>query len=290
MIHTIENDRIKVQVSGLGAELQSIRTPDGTEYLWQGDPAYWSGRAYNLFPFVGRMTEGKYTFDHKTYEIPIHGFAKASEFHVKEQRADSIVLELKESGETLQQYPFAFSYQVIYRVEENRLLVTFRVENKDEKELYFGVGGHPGFMVPLEEGLAFEDYCVEFAPECSPERIGISTHGLVAEKRNVPYPLEGGNRIPLSHSLFDYDAIVLKNMARTVTIRSDKGKRAVRVSFPQMDYVGIWQMRNGPYLCIEPWQSLPAREGIVEDIAVKPDLIHLPAGEIYINQWEIEAI
>ena len=28
--------------------------------------------------------------------------------------------------------------------------------------MYFGVGGHPGFAVPLEKGLAFEDYCLQF--------------------------------------------------------------------------------------------------------------------------------
>ena len=29
--------------------------------------------------------------------------------------------------------------------------------------MYFGLGGHPGFNVPLEAGLSFEDYCLEFS-------------------------------------------------------------------------------------------------------------------------------
>lgn len=46
-----------------GAQLLSIRASDGTECLWQGDPAYWSDRAPNLFPYVARLTEGKYYLD-----------------------------------------------------------------------------------------------------------------------------------------------------------------------------------------------------------------------------------
>ena len=29
----------------LGAQLSSIQAPDGTEYLWQGDPDIWARRA-----------------------------------------------------------------------------------------------------------------------------------------------------------------------------------------------------------------------------------------------------
>ena len=54
MVYTIENDKIQVQISDLGAELQSIvLKKDGTEYLMQGDKTYWGGRAYNLFPICG---------------------------------------------------------------------------------------------------------------------------------------------------------------------------------------------------------------------------------------------
>lgn len=63
MNYTIFNDFLEVTVSDVGAELMSVKSKkDGTEYLWQGDPAFWAGRAYNLFPICGRLTEGRYTF------------------------------------------------------------------------------------------------------------------------------------------------------------------------------------------------------------------------------------
>ena len=67
MIHTISNDRLTVQINEKGAELWSIRSADGTEYLWQGDPRYWSDRALNLFPQIGLCTDDRYTVDGKTY-------------------------------------------------------------------------------------------------------------------------------------------------------------------------------------------------------------------------------
>lgn len=42
MLQAIQNEFLSVAVSEQGAELQSILGADGIEYLWQGNPAYWS--------------------------------------------------------------------------------------------------------------------------------------------------------------------------------------------------------------------------------------------------------
>ena len=57
MIYTIQNEFLTVRVEDLGAQLSSIQTPDGTEYLWQGDPDIWARRAPILFPFIARLRE-----------------------------------------------------------------------------------------------------------------------------------------------------------------------------------------------------------------------------------------
>lgn len=291
MLFTIENETLKVQIADRGAELMSIQTKDGTEYLWQGDPKYWGDRALNLFPYVARMTNGSYTLDGKTYQMPIHGFANSSVLTAEEQSADRIVFKLTESDETLKCYPYAFVYRVIYALKGNKLNVTFSVENPNEKMMYFGLGGHPGFNVPLEKGLTFEDYYLQFEEDASPERVGISPTCFV-DGNDVPYKLAEGRRILMAHNMFDNDAIVLKNMAKVVTLGSDKGSRKVRVSYPDMNYIGFWHMpfTDAPYVCIEPWYSLPSRQDIVEDLAIQPGLVHLPAGETYGNEWEIEII
>ena len=121
-----------------------------------------------------------------------------------------------------------------------------------------------------------------------PERVG-HTPACFLSGQNQEFPLENGTRISLSHRLFDDDAIVLRNMADKVALKSDKGTRQVKVSYPDMPYLGIWHApkKEAPYVCIEPWTSLPSRQDVVEEFKYKSDLIRLAAGEQYVNAWSI---
>lgn len=291
MIYTIENEKLKVQISDRGAELWSIQTKDGTEYLWQGNKKYWGDRALNLFPYIARLTQKKYTLNGQTYEMTIHGFVNYSVLEAEEVQTDRIVFRLTQSEETKKMYPFDFVYRVAYALAGDRLQVKFSVENPNGRTMYFGIGGHPGFNVPLEKDLRFEDYYLQFDGSENPVRVGFSpTCFLNGEDRE--YSLSEGNSIRLSHGLFDADAIVLTKMAKAVTLKSDKSERAVRVEYPQMDYVGFWHMphTDAPYICIEPWSSLPSRQDVVEDLAAQPGLIHLEAGKTYENNWTIQIL
>ncbi|HFU4208964.1 TPA: aldose 1-epimerase family protein, partial [Streptococcus suis] len=49
----LKNENLTVQFSELGGQIISIKDKDGIEYLWQGDPTYWSGQAPVLFPICG---------------------------------------------------------------------------------------------------------------------------------------------------------------------------------------------------------------------------------------------
>ncbi len=115
---TIHTDTLTVSVSDLGAELQSIRGKDGTEYLWQADPKYWPAKAPNLFPFVARLTGGKYSLDGNIYELPVHGFVQYRTFAVIEHTDTRLVLELVSDEDTLQAYLRAFAYRVEHNAFE----------------------------------------------------------------------------------------------------------------------------------------------------------------------------
>ncbi len=115
--------------------------------------------------------------------------------------------------------------------------------------MMFGVGGHPGFRVPLAEDTAFEDYELRFSQPCHPDRIGF-TEACFLNGHDTPYPLENGTMLRLRHDLFDEDAIVLKNMARRVTLCSAKTNRSVTVTYPQMPYLGIWHMPHRCAVCL----------------------------------------
>lgn len=73
--------------------------------------------------------------------------------------------------------------------------------------------------IPLAKGTAFEDYELHFSHACQPDRVGF-TEACFLNDHDTRYPLENGTTIKLRHDLFDDDAIVLKNMARRVTLCS----------------------------------------------------------------------
>lgn len=287
MDYQINNKHIQAVLSDTGAELQSVKKDRG-EYLWNGDFAYWPERSPILFPYVGRFTDGKYLLNGRELEMGIHGFARKLPFAAVYQEEDSITFELRDNEETFRMYPYHFILQISYELQENEIIITYRVSNGSRETMYFGIGGHPGFRVPLDKGLTFSDYYLEFGGASRPDRVG-HTPACFLSGENTEFPLEEGKKIRLTHTMFDDDAIVLQNMADEVTLKSDKGSRRVRVSYPDMRYLGLWHApgTEAPYICIEPWTSLPSRQDIVEEFRYKNDLIRLTPGEQYVNVWSI---
>lgn len=171
MDYQIFNEDITLTISSLGAELLSIKK-EGIEYLWGGDDRYWANRSPILFPFVGRFTQGKYLLNGKTYEMDIHGFARRLLYEVADQEKDRITFRIVDNKETYQEYPYHFILDIIYELQGRTAQITYRVNNLSEETMYFGIGGHPGFSLPFDEGLDFSDYYLEFGGIARPERIG----------------------------------------------------------------------------------------------------------------------
>ncbi len=288
MIYTIENNFLTVQISSVGAELYSIKTADGCQYLWQGDAKYWGGRAPIMFPICGRLFGGKYTYLGKEYEMGAHGIARHSEFELKSQEKEKITLSLVGNEETKKSYPFNFVFDVTFSLRDSSILVEYKVTNTDKKELIFGLGGHPAFNVPLEEGLDFEDYKVEFDKECEAFRLDFSPTCFCTRNDQL-YLGKKTKSIDLKHDLFDDDAIFLYNTPKKITLYSSKGTKSVTVKFDNMKYVGLWHAtkKDAPYVCIEPWCSSPSDDGVTDDLLTKKEMVHLAPASIHKTKYEI---
>ncbi len=287
-MNEIKNDFLKVVINPVGAELWSISDKEGNEYLWQGDENIWRSKAPNLFPYIARLTEGCYTLEGKTYEMERHGFIRGSYLTATQSGDDCVTFTLEQNEETLKQYPYDFKYKVVYKLVENSLNISYVVENNSDKTMYFGIGGHPGFNVPFAKGTDFEDYYLEFSEACFPKIIGFTETSYVSGVEE-DYKLLDDKKINLQHSLFETDLVLLKDMSKSVTIKSDKTEKSIRVDYPDFDYVGFWHMAKteAPYLCVEPWTSLPSRQGIVEDLAKQENLVTLAAKCVYENSWSV---
>ncbi len=281
MIYSIENDKLKVSVHSDGAQLYSVYSKiTDTEYLWQGNPEFWTGRAYNLFPFIGRMYDNYFRYDGKEYPSRAHGLARYFPFVLEKQTENSLLFLFTDNEETHKEYPFNFEFRVEFILKDNKLITKYEVTNTDDRTLICAFGGHPGINVPFAKGV-FEDYYLEFKQDLDIHRQLLSESDRYMADKAVAYPLVDGYKLPLEHGLFTHDAIILEGTEGVVALKSAKDDRYVSMEFSDYQFIGFWQvMKEGaPYLCLEPWSALPAIDGKVVDLATKPHMTHVPVGE-----------
>ena len=83
---------------------------------------------------------------------------------------------------------------------------------------------------------------------------------------------------------------MLKGTAKCVTLKSDKTEKSVKVSFPNMKYIGFWHRpkTDAPYVCIEPWYGVNDGREVKNDISQKRGIQHLNEGETFEFAWIAE--
>ena len=309
MIYTLKNSEMEVQVSSKGGELVSMKDADQTEYIWIGDARYWKRHAPQLFPCIGRLTNNQYRMDGALHEMGQHGFLRdyeltkveseeqagaetvrdaAGQAGAEAETVTSLHLQLQSDTSTRQLYDRDWTVDIFYSLCGKTLSVRFQVRNCDTRTMRFGYGIHPGFNVPLNPALRFEDYWLDFHEVSTPKQMELTEHYTISGGMH-DYALEEDRYLPLQHSLFDHDAIILKDMPHTVTLGSQKDEKKVTVTFPDMPYLGIWHApeTDAPFVCIEPWSSLPSTDGVIDEFETKLDFITVEPEEPYMNSWSI---
>ncbi len=285
----VENSHLKVEISELGAELASILgKKSGIEYLWQGDHAFWASRAPILFPICGRLIDGKYLYGEKEYQMGIHGFVKDSRLRVERHTKRSIVFSLRSDEKTLEIYPFEFEFLVEYKLKGATLVTNFTVKNVGKRDLYFSCGGHTGFNVPFAPHTEFHEYYLLFNKPKKCEKLLFNQANYFTGE-TAPFPLEKGRLLRLNHSLFERGPIFFKNMARTVTLKSDKSEKFVRMKYPKASYFGLWHTpnANAPFLCLEAWNGAPAVDNGDSRLENKLGIIRLKPNGKYKTRFDI---
>ena len=266
-------------ITSLGAELISFRRTDtDTEYMWSGDAAYWTGRSPVLFPIIGAATGGEIKVDGQAYTIANHGFARRSEFTLQEASDTQAVFRLSHNENTLASYPYKFNLFLTYILSGSTLEISYRVENADEQEIHFQLGTHPAFKCPIDGKGEFSDYYLEFAQQENLERLFLNKTGQLINGRTDPL-LQDETILPLNHGMFEHDALVFKNVSSpSVTLKSKQSDKSVTVAYTNFPDLGIWQPKNAPFLCIEPWHGVADSEGFTGSLQEKHGIISLPPG------------
>jgi galactose mutarotase-like enzyme len=284
----LENELLRVEINARGAELQSLKNKvTGLEYLWNGDPAFWAKRSPVLFPIVGSLKEDTYYFQGKAFHLPRHGFARDMDFVPEKQSQKEITLGLTSNPETKKNYPFDFQFRIRYQLLGDELSTEYMVTNNGTGLLYFSVGGHPAFRLPMDANTEFSDYYLEFDETENLQRWPISKEGLI-QRQPVPF-LKDSKRLDLKKSLFYQDALVFKYPASSeISLLSKKTAHGLLFQMGEFPFLGIWSFKDADFLCLEPWCGIADSVDSNQQLEGKEGIEKLASGKVFSRQWRVK--
>lgn len=285
-MHTLENEWLKVSVNDWGAELCSIYDKKADrEVIWTADPAFWNRHAPVLFPFVGKVTGGFYTYDGQKYPMGQHGFARDREFLFVKQDETAISHRLVSDEASKKIYPFDFELEIVHKLEGKCVTVEWKVLNPGTKTLYFSIGGHPGFCVEENVGsrLVFEG-------QTTLKRVAIDpkTEGVDIEHPESIVLEDGVYQVKAD--TFDRDALIFdQEQVKQVSLEKANGTRLVTLRCPGALSVGIWSPvgKQAPFICLEPWIGRCDNSGFTGELKDKFDVQSLEAGKSFHISYEL---
>lgn len=289
MVYTIENELLAITVSTRGAEtIKIVDKQNGRNLQWCGNSEVWNGHAPLLFPNTGRLTKDALQAKGKKYQGIKHGFAHDMEFRLVERSATSITLELRDSAETQELWPYEFVLQSKYLLTGEKLENVVTVLNPGDESLQFGMGFHPSFALPFDDEHPTEDYELRFDTMESPLCVDTMPTGLLSGKsfylgRNI-------SAIQLTDTLFDNDSLCMVNLqSKKIALTEKSTGRSITCSIEGFPYVLIWSAPTVPmrFICIEPWKSLPSEENGTTEWEKKPCAAVLRKGECFTAKLDI---
>lgn len=247
-----------VSTSTFGAEITSIKFA-GVDYLWEGNPNFWSGQAPILFPIVGSIPTQGLKSKQGPVVLPRHGLARKTEHKLIVQTNKKVTYELRSNDQTKCKYPYDFALNISYELTgEKSVTQAFNVSNPGTCQLPYVVGGHPAFNVPLKSSPneGFNDYELRFAQRWSYEAPNLDLTTGILDFQNTWTALTDTDRLALSHEMFDKrDTLVLQNVPNnTVQLVSKVSGHGVQLDFEGFPYLGVWSAHNeAPFVAVEPW-------------------------------------
>jgi galactose mutarotase-like enzyme len=276
----LQNKELKATISAKGAELISLKR-NAKEYIWEGNPNFWGKHSPVLFPIVGALKNDQYNYENKLYQLSRHGFARDYEFCVEETFENKAVFSFCSSEETTKYYPFDFKLRIIYALEENYLNVKYEVTNNGNTKMPFSIGGHPAFALPD----TFENYSLFFENDESLTCYSLENN-LLSERTTVLKLSD--HKLPLTYSLFEEDALIIKKLESKKIQILENGKPYVEISLYDFPNLGIWTKNNAPFICLEPWYGYSDSMDSNGDLFEKEGILILSAKEIFETSFDIK--
>ncbi|WP_261789671.1 aldose epimerase family protein [Treponema pectinovorum] len=298
MTITLKNANYEVVLNTHGGEINSFRSvKDGTKYVFEGPESVWKYHAPILFPHVGRIKDGFYTYNGKEYNLVNNGMSRDMEHTVVEQTQTSATFELVQNGQTLQKFPWKFSLKTHYELKDDGLIFTTTVTNTDNSTMLFSMGSHTAFCCPRNTdpaGTTNSDYQYEFEKKEPLTTVCLNDSAQLAtdEEGTAPctklYGEVQPGIIPIDANGFGNGHFFTKITSDWVGLRNKKDGSLIKVNTKGYPYVMVWQGGHGEegvsgngFNCIEPWDGASDAENTDHVWEDKIGLISLESGKSY---------
>ena len=187
-----------------------------------------------LFPSPGKLADDTFRNRERTYTMKQHGFARTMAWAVEKtatEPAASVTLALESSATTLAQYPWAFRATLTFSLSGPCLRIVFKVENRSDEEMPYGLGYHPYFAVNDKAGAridtratrAFDNVTKQTGP----------FHGFDLRRPEVDLHLVDHGSAESSLAA-DGDRVTLKGSS-------------------ELSQWVVWTLTGKAFVCLEPW-------------------------------------
>ena len=256
---TDDANDIRLIVSRLGAELISVARRNASGE-WIGflnrdneiaPPAKgWANHATVMGYFLHRIKNERTLYRGHEMRGGTHSFLRAKTWHRVESASENeLTYRIIPDDFSATEYPLKVSLDLTYRIEGERISVSFRFHN-DEPELtaHVGFGLHPGFAASSFDSFHFTMPAGLYRRHFSP------TNYLSGETEDIRY--EGGEmpferqKLPGSYILELVDV-----PDRTFIFSDPASGRTVAIDLTGVPYLTLWS-DGGPFLCVEPCWGL----------------------------------
>lgn len=188
-----------------------------------------------LFPITGGLPGNQLPLPQGTFTIGQHGFVRTLPWRM-EPLADGrgVALELTDTAETLQAYPFAFLLRMEVRLAPGALEIDTTVTNRSVEAMPFSFGLHPYFNLSSLEGVRFE--------------------GLPEECLNHLTMAPAATAEQMQHLASGIDLLVRPSGPVRLVDEAAGATLELQLSHP-FDLVVLWTEPPRPMVCIEPWSG-----------------------------------
>lgn len=282
MLFHINHHKNSAIISSLGAELVTF-CKNETNYIWTVDNLFWNKTSPILFPIVGKLQNDTYSLNGKQYNLPRHGFARDFEFDLIEKKENSLIFSLIQNEETINLFPFDFELQIAYTLSDDKLEISYLVKNNSETTMPFSIGAHPAITINNE----ITEYSIEF--ENCQKLICHNLNNQLFDGTTNEISLNK-YQLPLSYSLFEKDAIVIKNFECRNLIIFENGTPYLKFDLGNFPHLGIWTKQDAPFLCVEPWFGYADSHNTTGYFLKKEGIQILEPNKIFKSYFSIEIL